>query len=284
MKMVPVPLPSIHRTGTCWHYTNAAGLLGIVQSGTFWASSAVTALNDSSELEYGRTIFAGAAEILAEETVGSDLSDYRAVFTPAAMAHLLGSVFVLSASKDGDSINQWMHYGRAGGFAIELDMSVPLNTRNGHMLLSGLTPDATTNAANLIPRPGWSDVTYDAANQKSEALDLLRSELQFEDHQQTALIALDAIARMKHPAFKAEDEVRSLFRNAVHTAKFREVNGRPVMYIEAVQPAGTSTGLPIKSVRLGPGSDQRTVTTVRALLDSKGYEHVGVSVSEMPLV
>jgi hypothetical protein len=284
MTMVPLPLPTMHQTGTCWHYTNAAGLLGIVQSGTFWASSAATALNDSSELEYGRRIFAHAAKVLAKKGGASAAVDYSAAFSPASMAHLLGSVFVLSASKNGDSINQWMHYGSACGFAIELDMSVPLNTPNGHLLLSGLKPDGPTHAANLIPRQGWSDISYSRANQKKRALELLKIESRFPENQDTALIALDAIARMKDPAFKAEREVRALYKNAVHTAKFREVGGRPVMYIEAAQSAGASSGLPIKSVRCGPGSDQRTVTTVRALLDSEGYQHVGVSVSEMPLV
>jgi hypothetical protein len=284
MKMVPLPLPAIHQTGTCWHYTNAAGLLGIVQSGTFWASSAVTALNDSSELEYGRNIFADAAKILSEQGGSSDAPEYSAAFAPASMAHLLGSIFVLSASRDGDSINQWMHYGSARGFAIELDMSVPLNTHNSHMLLSGLKPDAPTHTANIIPRQGWSDVSYCRSEQERQALDLLKVQSGLPDPELTAFIALDAIARMKHPAFKAEEEVRSLFTNAAHTAKFREANGRPVMYIEAVQAGGASSGLPIKSVRCGPGSDQRTVTTVRALLNSKGYEHVDVSVSEMPLV
>jgi hypothetical protein len=39
-----------------WHYTNGAGLLGIIQSGTVFATQ-VSCLNDSSEIRYASSLF-----------------------------------------------------------------------------------------------------------------------------------------------------------------------------------------------------------------------------------
>jgi hypothetical protein len=48
-------------SGTCWHYTNADGLLGIVNKNELWASSP-RVLKDSSELRYGISILKSALE------------------------------------------------------------------------------------------------------------------------------------------------------------------------------------------------------------------------------
>lgn len=241
MHTTTFPLNSINRTGTCWHYTNGAGLLGIVQKGSFWASSAGTALNDLSELEYGLRLFRDSLKTLSEERGLDEIVPLQVALSPLAMANSLRTVFVLSASRNGDSLNQWMHYGNSRGFAIELDMSLPLNTAVKHGLKEGLN-----RMSDVIPRAGWSDVDYLESSQTSRARELLLTALPGTPDSRSvgfmSLLALDAIARMKHPAFEAEEEVRSLFTSEPSTANFRESDGRLVMYVEAGRPPGICQG------------------------------------------
>jgi hypothetical protein len=55
--------------GIVWHYTDGNGFLGILQSGTMFATQ-VSALNDSKETQYGTDLFKEAAETVIAEKSG----------------------------------------------------------------------------------------------------------------------------------------------------------------------------------------------------------------------
>ncbi|MCB2178267.1 MAG: hypothetical protein KQH57_20860 [Actinomycetales bacterium] len=112
--------------GTVFHYTSAAGLLGILSSRTLWASE-VAGLNDVAEVTGGLDVAERWLRAREPSSLGDAFLDMVARLRDG---HLGGAadVFVLSASLDGDDANQWRVYGNGGfGYSIELDSSAPLS-------------------------------------------------------------------------------------------------------------------------------------------------------------
>lgn len=102
-----------------FHYTDAAGLHGVVSGRTLWASGAA----GFERLSRGQTGLAAVAALLAElpATGAADLVRMRAE-DPLRASH---EVFVLSASTRGDDAAQWrLHANGGAGDAVELDPSI----------------------------------------------------------------------------------------------------------------------------------------------------------------
>jgi hypothetical protein len=108
-----------------YHFTDVRGLLGIIHSGTLWATLA-SSLNDASEIEHGLT---RAREVLAAESqperrdfaekVGFFVDNPQATPRPAS---LLVRAMVVSLCEREDRAIHWLHYGRGGtGLALALD-------------------------------------------------------------------------------------------------------------------------------------------------------------------
>ncbi|MFZ3351214.1 MAG: DUF2971 domain-containing protein [Xanthobacteraceae bacterium] len=108
-----------------YHYTNDAGLRGIIESGKLWFSD-IFGLNDPSELRHGL-----AAAIDALKSRSSDERPEIATFASClerfdldggieAAAHF----FICSFSGDGDDLGQWRAYADNGrGFALGFETS-----------------------------------------------------------------------------------------------------------------------------------------------------------------
>lgn len=100
-----------------YHYTDAAGIVGIVEKGELWASDALF-VNDSTELVYIRGVL---ADVLAElnrtyahdRVVIATLDGVeRAVW---GFVSELFDVYVSCFCEDGDLLSQWRGYPSAGG-------------------------------------------------------------------------------------------------------------------------------------------------------------------------
>jgi hypothetical protein len=109
-------------TAPLYHYTNAAGLEGIINNQQIWFTS-YTNLNDPSELTFGMSV---ASCLLKEIGAGSDgrikifCDMVTDLFTSQNMRSAFG-FFIASFSKDGDDLGQWRAYGDNGrGFALGL--------------------------------------------------------------------------------------------------------------------------------------------------------------------
>jgi len=110
------------RPATLYHYTNAQGLLGIVQSHRLWAGDA-RFLNDPSEIEY-------AANAIRESIVWVTKhypSPLPNTFTRQVVADLDGfvaeaRVYICCFCHKGDLLSQWRGYGaQGGGYSIGFD-------------------------------------------------------------------------------------------------------------------------------------------------------------------
>lgn len=147
-----------------YHYTDARGLLGIVQSGQLWASSAAF-LNDSTEMVYMRDVLAEVAQEFREKyEVEAEIRDYAAdayagtgrfsdaqrrtasVISVLEMAPTfpggLFDVYVSCFCSDDDLLSQWRGYpSSGGGYAVGLRSE---SLRQGGGLLRRVVYDEQT--------------------------------------------------------------------------------------------------------------------------------------------
>jgi hypothetical protein len=100
-----------------FHYTNAAGALGIVRSRELWCSSAY-ALNDSAEIKYAHEQLLGATY---QKLRGADEA-FRDAFRAALQARLgqiaRAHVFLVSFSEAQDLLSQWRGYAQPNGYSL----------------------------------------------------------------------------------------------------------------------------------------------------------------------
>lgn len=109
----------MEHNGLLFHYTTPAGLIGIIESNSLWATDAYY-LNDVAELSGGvrrareqLSQMRDAAASTTRARIDHILHAIRDIGTPKTM-----SVFVASLSARHDLLSQWRAYCRGGGFAI----------------------------------------------------------------------------------------------------------------------------------------------------------------------
>lgn len=109
-----------------YHYTNAQGLIGIIESGVLHASN-LKAVNDKGELEYGFDLIKKAliarAVSFKEGTIGRKLFQHYTEFVnPYAVVGQYGlclDVYSVAFCEEGDSLPQWRAYSeRCSGCSI----------------------------------------------------------------------------------------------------------------------------------------------------------------------
>jgi hypothetical protein len=91
-----------------YHYTNDAGLAGIIESGRLWFSD-IFALNDPSELRHGLGI---AIDLLKSRATDArpEIATFASMFERFdldAGIEAAGHFFICCFSADGDDLGQW---------------------------------------------------------------------------------------------------------------------------------------------------------------------------------
>lgn len=301
---IPGP-PPVPRAETIWHYTNTAGLIGILQSNRLWAT-AVSMLNDSTEFRYGLDM---AEATYIEFTQTHALHDQQRRFLAdviwaAKSALRTNAIYSACASQDGDDLGQWRGYAEGSGYAIGFK-AVPL---------CGIcAPDhepAPWESRDL--HTGWQKVIYDVAEQEKLLMELWEfaatvtpppgaqpDGAEWPVIRDTAASAVtNAVSLMKHPGFWGEREVRFAFDAIRHRRqklqKFRPGPHGVTPYVElGVMPersplhlvtTHSPEPLRIAEVRIGPAQDQKTAELgLRTLLDALGRARsAAVSASGVP--
>src|SRR3954447_9426450 len=95
---------------TLYHYTNANGFHGIVNSGGLWATDA-RYLNDEGEIEYGRGIFTEVLQEISKETSCASVRFFAGHAQRFAMDRDIVSVYLICFCGDGNILSQWRAYG-----------------------------------------------------------------------------------------------------------------------------------------------------------------------------
>lgn len=306
--------------GPVYHYTDAGGLLGIVQGRKLWASEAA-GLNDRAEVRQGwAKILEWAGRQPDSEAMELIVDHSR---HPEKESH---EVFILSASTRPDDANQWRLYAGSGrGYAVELDPSVPLvvasdAVRRWHRAETSPVAtdwdfDLAATSADVTP---WFHVLYSEQEidtalrflEKRVESDIARlkdMEARAVDDDRIGEEAADVFERsygfvaqlanlIKEPGFAGENEVRivTTFLRAEDHLRYRAGAYGVVGYTELItSPTGErgpvivdgddATPLPIRSVRIGPLLAREHERTVSAMLRKFDQNDVAVHVSEVPL-
>lgn len=276
-----------HRTqGLLYHYTDAAGLIGILRSQTLWASDS-RFLNDSMEMLYARDQMLRA--VRGESAVTKDPIRARILrFIDESLRDPTAewpSLYVSCFCEDGDLLSQWRAYGREQGFAIGLDpealrvIEIPQDVRTGvRAHLPGLSPclvqvvygdEATqVEVSNAVDRIGYGQ--SGGGHYGVVAV------------HEVAWYVLPELSRLKHPSFREEREWRLVYAiwydKQREIAKFRPSAIGVVPYIEVPLPATA-----IRQIVLGPGNHPRTRRDgVKAMLRMLNRDDIEIDASDSP--
>lgn len=213
-------------SGLVWHYTSPEGLAGVLQNDVLWATSAAF-LNDTHEFTSGirqlrRQLRSLMNDPAANESIDRHIDELKVDPSGA---------FILSGSRDGDSLTLWRNYGKHSvGYAIGLRPDVPLTplqigdgqthpqpppgweremmeTPHGPQL--AFDPDRPEITPLTHKNSHWVRVVYGGGARRKilrkEAWAFLKSEPKDAG---ISLPWLNALLRIKDSGFKDESEVR----------------------------------------------------------------------------
>lgn len=290
---------------TVWHYTNTAGLIGILNSSTLHATSS-SSLNDLSEMNYGLGLITEYVKHKPER----ERYWLLGLVEEARKTVEEGRFFVVCGSTNPDSLNLWRNYSGGQGYAIGI---LPSHVW-GPVFDHPLAPKRPTDGHAAIR--SWLPVVY-GINEQPEMIrttitgllvefekfgpepELVDGELPV---QYLAAIILLA-ARLKHEAFATEQEVRMLFEPDAqkHPIQFRPGGAGITAFVEVAPMYDLDDShlddrtdifraklspLPLFRVRCSPSSEsdrERREKAVERLLREKGYADVTVDSSTIPL-
>lgn len=261
-----------------YHYTDAAGLAGMLTSGKIWATD-YRFLNDRSEIKHTRS---RVRELISEKMKA-------AVGDPLALS-LYGEIlerqdkegeedlFVFSLSEKRDDLSQWRGYARNGqGFTI------------------GFCAATIYKVSSPEDAPfGFSKIVYNHDKQ-TQVLESSLGEIEDElrrvaaedgaDMEELAIHAAhwfswmvgSTAASNKHSSFESEQEWRILaFAKPGATSPKVRVSGlNLVRFTEHAPQGATNPKLPIKEIGIGPGFvGSEDVHAIRDICRATGYDPI----------
>jgi hypothetical protein len=260
-----------------YHYTDLAGLQGILQSDDLWLTHS-RYLNDDEEITHGYRIVREAIE--AHRAAAPERGQFLDTLYELVKEPSPEGVYICSFCLDDNLLSQWRGYGANG-----MGVSVKFEPQ-GFAYITG--PDSPKYGLVRL----WK-VFYDRNTQKqiidqaiNHAFTFGPANLSQEDR---ALQAADSIQffipTFKNEGFSEEKECRLIFTPSpefsVHP-KFRVTRGMLIPYfsLKELTGGGPVTKLPLTGVRVGPSSNKRlNVESARMVLAQTGYA-VTVDVSE----
>jgi hypothetical protein len=243
--------------GTLFHYTTAAGLLGILSSSAIWATD-FRFLNDAQEAIYARELFIEALRSTdnpalqaghplhdAAESFGREFAYYKEL-----VAEELNSpdfpVYVTCFCESGDLLSQWRAYGSDHGYAIEVDVDA---LKMAVQQLPGEPPEMSPSLMQVrYGRDAATNVVSTAMRHVSEDTNLGHPGVHAH---YMALRLTTMLAGVKHHGFQEEREWRvvAAFEYEVsELVRFRSTPMAIVPYIEIPLPMDA-----IVTIRVGPG-------------------------------
>lgn len=300
---LPIPQPPHPSVERVWHYTNAAGAIGIITASEVWATS-VGSLNDTAEFAHGISILEGQLSLVLQSRY---VHPVQKAFMQNAVALARASIdisplYVFCASEEPDSLSQWRGYGGEVSYAVGLDV-------NGEIMA---VVDEEREPRRLGPRgpwPKWGKVLYGSEEKK----DLMLRGLSFcaamtpapgspetrpgLSVQQASGVLIELSIYCKHEAFRDEREVRlvATVPDETSAVRFRPSRFGVAPYIRLAQPpAGNPWSgawwtvpdhpqLPIGGVCVGPTPHSDAAAQgVRLLLESHDYRGLPVEESTVP--
>lgn len=299
-----------------YHYTNTAGLYGILQSQNIWATH-YKFLNDETEGElfknkirevisnsifeaYGEILTSrkdkedieqkiqkegGWGELLSEETDAMIRALYDSIYKMGGVyvASFCGTHKDSAVNQDG-LLSQWRAYGHDGGYAIEFD------TKKIENIIFEEFEKSSFIHSSLC------DVVYDDDDRKFQeeiapymprikalakdvAISAVDSEYIMNGTTAEAYTGLVSCAhRYKHKGFKEEHEVRIIVQpEKSKKVNFRDKENLKIPYIEIFKDKNLK--LPIQKIIVGPHKDKiKRYESLKEMLRGKDVEVIYSSI------
>jgi hypothetical protein len=254
--------------GLLWHYTDAGGLMGILEHESLWATQ-TSFLNDSTELAHGIHLATKTLASYSARQVKEVTARFLGRLVDPEQAALAGwldrnlDVYVVCFCGDGDLLSQWRAYAGgddAGGYAIGMGTRPPLQgwpqtAPGGHdfalrrVLYDPAEQEAACRALIDALVPVLDDDPTDVDRQKSFAKNLVNG-------------VVELASWCKHPSFEEEQEWRIVYVRNNDSSKLpvrhRQARGLVVPYVvlDLPSPVAPMHGhLPIQAVNVGPGPE-----------------------------
>ena len=275
---------------TLYHYTSAAGLIGILEDGGLHATDC-RFVNDAREIDYAIREVAlplfdrarsNAPETAQPDGLRSSILAYASTLRlnedrARLMQYVPGTVYISCLSEKEDQLSQWRGYSQ-GQTGIALGFSA-----------DGLGAMTTTEGTSV----SLLKVKYEVANQEPIFLSIFENWRWNPPPTPGASSGLhsqvfEAAIQCKHHGFSEEAEWRLAVVSTWGPGyrgpalRFRD-GGRYVVPFVGLQVADADGKLPLKVVRCGPCDDPDLMRTgIRELLNSYGYKTVPIEVSTIP--
>lgn len=283
---VSMPQPPFPEQTALWHYTDSAGIIGILNSDALRATSTIT-LNDSAEFQHGRTIL---LELMREVKASRNVHLFQKGYLQGIcdlstdMARNPG-LFVVCASEAADSLAQWRLYGGQQPHALVLE-------RDSRFAVLG--PEDIAHQVDTVPSGwGWCRVLYERQDQRkylSEVLGYIAHtsparkttvSAENQEDRSHAILLASALAYCKDPSFSEEREVRIVTRPPrLDAVKFRPGAVGVTPYVELIgvdtptaHVAVAGSRLPLSRIVVGPFSTRNdSARGVELLLKARHYQ------------
>jgi len=264
-----------------FHYTSAAGLLGIVTSRVLRASN-FAYLNDSTEIRYGESV---VREILAKHVAdATGLAKDALGVTLQVIERLTADIefYLTCFCTESDLLSQWRGYGTASGrFCVAFDcdklfnQTPSLKHRLKKVIYDRKTQDAKIMAVIDRAKVALGEAVALNATQQKDCVKRICSEL-FEK-------LIWELCFFKHPGFAEEKEWRAVhWMEDTAQMKFEARGGTIRPFVEMFN-SGQPSPLPIAEVIVGSSIiGSPTKKTVELLLEACHYQAVKVRESGVP--
>ena len=199
-----------------WHYTNAAGFLGILRSGKLWATH-TDYLNDASEMRYAKRLLLNAVSDSRSSAQNDEEHEMLNNFCNCIGSGMNRNVFVTSLSAAQDDLSQWRAYGGGtGSFALGFHVSCMLvaikeNTETPFSLYKCIYEESTCKdlCRKFVDRMLEAFRKEQAKPRPGSDRHTVMTQLI-----QDAVEIFDKMAPMiKHPDFSSENEWRLVCRD-----------------------------------------------------------------------
>lgn len=271
-------MPPRDSLGIVWHYTNASGALGIIESRSLWATSAAM-LNDTAEFRHGLDLVDSMWSERAIQTNQDRIVDDWLKIARSKLEYFhLADSYVVCASRVGDSFSQFAAY---GDYALGISSNTPLEKISSPSVPAGTQPMSASFEL------GWRDVLYDDESKRKhvarlfgELSELASIEMQGHDDD-VYLAALECVFRsvayMKSSEFASEQEVRLCGQGMLTNAEVRfRTNAYGIAPYVVIKTSADfpNDRLPLIRAKLGPGIryPDSAETGLRVALRENGFD------------
>jgi hypothetical protein len=247
--------------GPLYHYTDANGLLGILQEKELWASNALH-LNDAGEVSHGLTLLSQEIEKLLAlaVTFPSDMKDAIKYWQNDLRKEAAEGPLVVSFSEVPDQLSQWRAYCRDGsGYSIGFglgDLQFAMSSSKFLLVKCVYTPSEQFDLTMAVVRFLRRGFQHKKA-----------SRIGFMDFYRLLVVkAFAVLLALKHEGFREEQEWRLVSLDSDLPLKFRPGRFGIVPYC-AIPLCKPGEKLGLANVYVGPNAAPDIATAaVRELL------------------